>query len=125
MWIDDILDESVSRPGGQSRGAGSDRKASFFREQRAGRETSGLTTKARRGLAPALIAPDCGFRIKFGLSLERDRMRFERMRARFRCVCAHRGRYDRDHACTTTPRDTRTDENKSKTPHTRAAHASR
>ena len=66
MRIDDILDENVSRPGDQSRGAGSDRKASFFREQRAGRETSGLTTKARRGLAPALIAPVCGFRIKFG-----------------------------------------------------------
>ena len=28
--IDDILDETLSRPGGQSRGAGSDRKASFF-----------------------------------------------------------------------------------------------
>ena len=30
MRIDDILDETLSRPGGQSRGAGSDRKASFF-----------------------------------------------------------------------------------------------
>ena len=49
--IDDILAEDVSRPGDQSRGAGSDRKASFFGGQRAGRETSGLTTKARRGLA--------------------------------------------------------------------------
>ena len=29
MRNDDILDEHVSRPGGQSRGAGSDRKASF------------------------------------------------------------------------------------------------
>ena len=33
------------------------------------------------------------------LDLERDRMRFERVHSRFRCVCAHRGRYDRDHAC--------------------------
>jgi hypothetical protein len=52
--IDDILDEDVSRPDGQSRGAGSDRKASFFCEQRAGGETSGHTTKARRGLARQL-----------------------------------------------------------------------
>ena len=50
-----------------------------------------------------------------GLSLERYQMRFERMHARFHCVCAHRGRYDRDHACmcilppyTARARDTRT-----------------
>ena len=30
LRIDDILAEDVSRPGDQSRGAGSDRKASFF-----------------------------------------------------------------------------------------------
>ena len=48
-------------------------------------------------------------------------MRFERMHARFRCVCAHRGRYDRDHACTTPPRATHAHENKSKT-RTRAQH---
>ena len=29
MWIDDILDENVSRPGSQSRDAGSDRKVPF------------------------------------------------------------------------------------------------
>ena len=33
------------------------------------------------------------------LDLERDRMRFERTHARSHCVCAHRGRYDRDHVC--------------------------
>ena len=42
---------------------------------------------------------DDGLALKIVFDLERDRMRFERMHARFHCVCAHRGRYDRDHAC--------------------------
>ena len=53
----------------------------------------GATTGSRSALI-ALIAGS-----GLSLDLERDRMRFERTHARSHCVCAHRGRYDRDHAC--------------------------
>ena len=46
--MDDILGEDMSRPGGQSRGAGSDRKASFFREQRASKELAEKPVDPRR-----------------------------------------------------------------------------
>ena len=87
------------------------------------RKTSVAQRRRDDGLALCSNELDCssGVWIKFGLSLERDRMRFERMRARFRCVCAHRGRYDRDHACTP-PRATHARMKTNPRPRTRAQH---
>ena len=78
MRIDDILDEIMGRPGGQSRGAGSDRKAPFSVSKELAEKPVG--PRRRRDEDWRLFVLEQAW-IKFGLSLERYRMRFKRMQA--------------------------------------------